>query len=145
MGGKMMIQFRENRGFTLMELMIVVSIVGLLAAIAIPNLIGMQKRAKTTEAKSNLGAIWSLQEAYYAENDSYASPSGGLDPGTYNGTTGWSELGFYPKGITRYEYEVVSASNTTFLAQASGDIDGDGQSDTWTIDEVGDLLHTATD
>jgi len=141
----MMIQLRDNRGFTLMELMIVVSIVGLLAAIAIPNFIGMQKRAKTTEARSNLGAIWSLQEAYFVENESYASPSGGLDPGTYDGTTGWSGLGFYPKGTTRYEYVVVSASNESFLAQASGDIDGDGQDDTWTIDEVGDLLHTAAD
>ena len=137
---------RNNaRGFTLIELMIVVAIVGVLSAIAIPNFYGMQKRAKTTEAKSNLGAIWSLQEAYYAENETYANPAGELDPGVYDGSSGWPELGFFPKGTTRYQYEVVSADNSSFIARASGDIDGDGQNDVWTIDEVGALVHSVKD
>jgi type IV pilus assembly protein PilA len=139
--------FRRSRekGFTLIELMIVVAIVGILAAIAIPNFIGMQKKAKTTEAKSNLGQIWTLQEAYRAENDTYVAPSGALAAGTYDGTTGWAELGFYPQGSTRYAYSVSSANATQFTAQASGDIDGDGQNDIWTINELGALLHTTID
>ncbi len=140
-----MSHLRSNRGFTLIELMIVVAIVGILAAIAIPNFYGMQKRAKTTEAKSNLGQLWTLQEAYHAENETYAGPSSQLAAGTYDGTTGWAELGFYPKGTTRYMYEIVSASNTAFVARASGDIDGDGTNDVWSIDEVGDLSHDTTD
>jgi type IV pilus assembly protein PilA len=134
-----------EKGFTLIELMIVVAIVGILAAIAIPNFIGMQKRAKTTEAKSNLGEIWTLQEAYRAENDVYVMPSGALAAGTYDGTTGWAELGFYPKGTTRYAYSITSASGTAFTAQATGDIDNDGLNDTWTIDELGNLQHTNVD
>jgi len=141
----MMRHSREIRGFTLLELMIVVAIIGLLATIAIPNFFGIQKRAKTTEARSNLGAIWTLQEAYYVENETYANPSGELDPGLYDGTTGWSDLGFYPNGTTRYEYDVVSADDVTFLARASGDIDGDAQKDIWTIDEVGKLIHSESD
>jgi prepilin-type N-terminal cleavage/methylation domain-containing protein len=138
-------RLRDNHGFTLLELMIVVAIVGLLSTIAIPNFFGMQKRAKTTEAKSNLGALWSLQEAYFIESETYANPSTQIAAGQHDGSTGWAELGFYPKGTTRYMYEVVSASNTAFLARASGDIDGDGSDDVWTIDEVGELSHTTTD
>jgi len=140
-----MLRRRKNQGFTLIELMIVVAIVGILAAIAIPNFIGMQKRAKTTEAKSNLGELWTLEEAYRAESDTYVQPSGTLAPGTYDGTVGWAELGYYPKGTTRYGYSVLSADLTTFSAQASGDIDGDAGVDTWTIDEVGNLVHTVMD
>lgn len=135
----------KNQGFTLLELMIVVAIVGLLATIAIPNFFGMQKRAKTTEAKANLGAIWSLQEVYFIENETYCSPSDDVGPGTFDGTTGWTELGFYPKGSIRYEYEIVSASDAAFLARARGDIDGDLGTDEWTIDEVGELVHTVSD
>lgn len=138
-------RLRSARGFTLMELMIVVAIVGLLAAIAIPNFFGMQKRAKMSEAKANLGALWALQEAYYIENETYALPSAELDAGTYDGTVGWAELGFFPKGTTRYDYEVVSADASSFIARARGDIDGDPDKDEWTIDEVGDLSHTSVD
>jgi type IV pilus assembly protein PilA len=136
---------KKEQGFTLIELMIVVAIVGILAAIAIPNFIGMQKRAKTTEAKSNLGELWVLQEAYRAESDTYVAPSGALAAGTYDGTVGWAELGFYPKGTTRYAYSVTGATASTFTAQAAGDIDNDGQNDVWTIDEVGNLQHTTID
>jgi len=138
-------RLRNDPGFTLMELMIVVAIVGLLAAIAIPNFFGMQKRAKTTEAKSNLGALWALQEAYYIENEAYVKPTGELAPGPYDGTVGWPELGFFPKGTTRYQYEIISADVSSFIAKAKGDIDGDADNDEWTIDEVGDLAHTNID
>ena len=59
----------SKKGFTLVELMIVVAIIGILAAIAIPNFIRFQLRAKTAEAKSCLTAIKNLQIAHYAEND----------------------------------------------------------------------------
>ena len=67
----MLQSIRNRKGFTLVELMIVVAIIGILAAIAIPNFLQFRLKAKTSEAKSNLGAIRSTEVAYFAEWDFY--------------------------------------------------------------------------
>jgi prepilin-type N-terminal cleavage/methylation domain-containing protein len=61
----------NSKGITLLELLITVSIVGLLAAIAIPGYIGQQRRAARTEAYTNLENIRLLEEQFYAENGRY--------------------------------------------------------------------------
>lgn len=63
----------RNQGFTLLELMVVVAIIAILAAIAIPSYIGIQKRAARSEAKANLEAISLVLEGYMAENNDYGS------------------------------------------------------------------------
>ena len=60
-------------GFTLIELMIVVAIIGILAAIAIPNFLRFQLKAKSSEGKTNLAAIRTAEESYYSEFGTYVS------------------------------------------------------------------------
>jgi prepilin-type N-terminal cleavage/methylation domain-containing protein len=60
---------RRERGFTLIELMIVVVIIGILAGIAIPNFLSMQARAKEGSLKSNMHAIQLAAEDYIIQND----------------------------------------------------------------------------
>lgn len=89
-----------RRGFTLVELMLVVAIIGILAAIAIPNFVRFQARAKQSEAKTNLKAIFTGQKSYYAERDAYTVETG--------------LIAFAPERGNRYRYDL---GNTTASAQ----------------------------
>ena len=105
---------KESKGFTLIELMIVVAIIGILAAIAIPNFLRYQAKTKQSEAKSNLGAIFTSEVTYYGEEDRYGSVA----------TIGWA-----PEGRTRYVYSVIAHNSTSFTAQATGNVDTDATAD----------------
>ena len=87
-----MLKFLQSKkGFTLIELMIVVAIIGILAAIAIPNFLRFQAKSKQAEAKTNLGAIGTTAESYRVERDTYI-------------ITVISDLGWAPLGTVRYSY-----------------------------------------
>lgn len=103
--------FRKKGGFTLIELMIVVAIIGILAAIAIPNFIRFQAKSKQSEAKTNLKAIFTAQKSYFGEKDKYSSD--------------FTVIGFDPEPANRYSYgliagcsEAVAATSTTRRANA---------------------------
>ena len=64
---------KNKKGFTLIELMIVVAIIGILAAIAIPNFIRFQLKSKSSEGKVNLAAIRTAEEGYMAEFGNYVA------------------------------------------------------------------------
>lgn len=69
---------RNNKGFTLIELMIVVVIIGILAAIAIPKFNSVSQNAKKAEAGPVLKQICTLQGTYFQENGAYATSEGAL-------------------------------------------------------------------
>src|SRR4051812_38616194 len=83
---------RMASGFTLIELMIIVAIIGILASIAIPNFIKFQAKSKQSEAKTNLKAVFTAEKAYYGEKDAY--------------NTSFGSIGFQPESGNRYNYSV---------------------------------------
>ena len=81
----------SQKGFTLVELMIVVAIIGVLAAVAVPNYQKYQSKARQSEAKIALAAMFTAEKAYYSENSTYSLCL--------------NQMGYTPDGVT-------AASNT---------------------------------
>ena len=111
---------KRFNGFSLMEVMIVVVIIGILAALAYPNLEKYLKRARQTEAKTNISAIYTAQKIYFTLHQSYTKDINELDLSLAQGL---------------YTYTIQDASTSTFKAQAEGNIDDDEALDIWTIEQ----------
>ena len=130
---------RPHAGFTLVELMLVVSIIGALATITIPVLMKYQLKSKTAEGKINLGAIRIAEETYFGEFQSYLAvdPEPTAIPGTQRtvfdaASSGFSILGFEPEGNVYFSYGVaISADSVGYTADAGADIDGNGIVQFW--------------
>jgi type IV pilus assembly protein PilA len=143
---------REKKGFTLVELMIVVAILGILAAIAIPTFLEFRLKAKTAEAKSNLGAIRTAELSYFSEWDHFVA---GQTQTPVNGRAGnntkvgwdysthFSIIGFAAEHAVYYSYTLDSAAPGIFVPSSAGltmtavgDLDGDGSVVTFWINDL---------
>jgi len=129
----------NKKGFTLVELMIVVAIIGILAAIAIPNFVDMQYRAKRAEVPGNVDGIKTAQIAYDAAFDKYIEVSTWTPSSTIAKTqrswktgTGFDTLGWGPDGKVRGRYKVASKSTTDFLVTGQCDVDNDDDNSIFT-------------
>jgi type IV pilus assembly protein PilA len=124
--------------------MIVVAIIGILAAIAIPNFLRFQLKAKSSEGKTNLAAIRTAEESYYSEFGVYVSAL--VSPAAIGNNLkvafvdanpaneGFDRLGWRPEGEVFFNYGVGvddPASPSEFTATAMADIDDDGTEQFW--------------
>jgi type IV pilus assembly protein PilA len=121
--------YKGNKGFTLIELLVVVIIIGVLAAIALPNLLGQVAKGRQSEAKNNLGAINRSQQADRLEKGSFQTITNlstkvtgtnyaYADSGTQNGVAGSqaaTAVATYENDIRDYTAAVGQQSDGTFV------------------------------
>ena len=148
---------KGKKGFTLIELMIVVAIIGILAAIAIPNFLRFQAKSKQSEAKGNLGGIFTAEVAFQGERDFFGN---------------FAQIAWAPTGTSRYTYWSGAGTGTiltagggtandnagfagnamitaavrtdnTFTISAVGNVDTDATLDEWSMTQLRVLAVTA--
>lgn len=119
---------RNQKGFSLVELMVVVAIIGILSAIAIPQINKYMARARQTEAKTNLSAIYTSNKAFFAEYNIYDSR--------------FDVIGYRPEGKLRYN--VGWAAAMTDNLESYGYTGGYGSNATNAVAQCGVLNSTGS-
>jgi len=135
------------RGFTLIELTFVVTVIGILAAIAIPDFMKFQAKARQSEAKSLMPLIAAYEMDYKLRHGKFVAC--GMNPAKQGAKwdpkiAGWGELGFEPVGLKDYSFEVVLKDNN-FMVRAVGNIDNDPELDVWEMTGIDQLINTFND
>lgn len=154
-------RIRAHAGFTLIELMIVVAILGIVSAIAIPNFLRYQAKTRQSEAKTNLAGIFVAQTSYFGEQSRYSN---------------FSDIGFaIAAASNRYTYRAqqttvaggvispgaiqilnasigtitpentvtpAASSGTGFTATATANLDNDPTIDQWHVNDIKQNLQT---
>jgi type IV pilus assembly protein PilE len=132
---------RKFKAYTLTEVLVVLVIIGILVLLALPNLLPLITRAKSTEAKVQLEHLQLLEKNYFYEHSKY--------------TKDLNELGFIQEplstdskdGRANYRIEITDATNTTFTGKATAvvDFNGNGTYNVWQIDQDKNLKEVTPD
>jgi len=132
---------RKNKGFTLIELMIVVAIIAILAAIAIPNFLKFVGKTRRSEVKYNLEAIYKAEISWFGEYNAFNNdftvirwkPAGTIY--FYTFSVGSATEGLAIASNPMPAAAVPSATDSGFSAFGWGNIDSDGTIDVWHIND----------
>jgi type IV pilus assembly protein PilE len=127
------------KAFTLSELLVVLCIIGILILLALPSLMPLISKAKSTEAQLQLKHVYTLEKSFFYLNSKY--------------TNDFHELGFEQPTTTKeggqanYKIEIISVTNNTFVVQANAivDFDGDGVFNQWEINQNQQLKEKVMD
>jgi len=132
---------KKISAYTLTEILVVLVIIGILILLALPNLMPLITKAKSTEAKIQLEHLCTLQKNFFYEKSKYSNDL--------------NEVGFVQEKLTsdgkdgkaNYKVSIVSATNTGFVGRATAvtDFDGDGVFNVWEIDQEKNLKEVTPD
>jgi type IV pilus assembly protein PilE len=136
---KSKLKSKKLKAFTLMDLLVALIILGVIVMIALPNLMPLISKAKSTEAQLQLEHLFTLEKNYFYLHSKYSSD--------------FSELSYEPAktvsedGNANYVLEVTSATNNSFRATATSitDFDGDGVFNVWEVDQDKKLKEVTPD
>ncbi len=130
---------KKISAFTLTELLVVLVIIGILVLIALPNLMPLISKAKSVEAQTQLGHLYTLEKNYFYMYSKYSANV--------------EDLGFEQEklvidnGSANFSIEIIEASTTGFKARATAvvDFDGDGIFNKWEMDQNKKLIEVVKD
>lgn len=130
---------KRFRAFTLVELLVVLVIIGILVLLALPRLMPIISRAKSTEAQLQLGHLQTLEKSYFYLHSKYSKELEDIDFEQEKLVT--------DGGAANYMIEVVEATATGFKGRATAivDFDGDGVFNVWEIDQDNNLVEVVKD
>ena len=131
----------NSKGFSLIELMIVVVIIGILAAMALPRWWKASERSRQSEAKLILKQIYTNEETYFQANDGYwisAGAASASNPSAFEQI--WVEI----MDNALYTYEITGDASS-FTATATANLDDDATIDTWAMNQNGTLTKVIDD
>jgi len=119
------------KGYTLTEILVVLCIIGILVLLALPNLLPLITKAKSTEAKVQLEHIHTLEKNFFYEKSRYSKDL--------------TEIGFIQEplstdgkdGRANYRIEIIQANSAGFTARATAvvDFNGNGTFNVWEVDQ----------
>ncbi len=132
---------KRVKAYTLTEILVVLVIIGILVLLALPNLLPLITKAKSTEAKLQLEHLQTLEKNYFYEHSKYSKDL--------------TEIGFIQEklstdskdGRANYRIEITNATNTAFTARATAvvDFNGNGTFNVWEMDQDKTLKEVTPD